>query len=145
MSSLAFKVPWCSHTFLWCTGKKLVAYATSWSLTLSPVNCGCTLPSANLIKFVKNDELLKCMYIACYKKAQKVDSLADTDKAKIEVLFLSNTFCIGDAFYHELTMIGDGLPKSNMVKQHRDQLNDICHISPKPRMLRVHRCHLLIS
>lgn len=76
---------------------------------------------------------------------KKVDSLADTDKAKIEVLFLSNKFCIGDAFDHELNMIGDGLSKSNLVKQHRDQLNDICHISPTPRMLRVHRCHLLIS
>lgn len=62
-----------------------------------------------------------------------IDSLGDTDKAKIEqVLFLLDKFCIGDAFYHELTMIADGLTKSYLVKQQRDQLNDICHISPTP-------------
>ena len=35
--SLAFKVRWCNHTHLFRrTAKNLVAYATSWSLTLSP-------------------------------------------------------------------------------------------------------------
>ena len=59
--------------------------------------------------------------------------MANTDKAKIEqVLFLLNKFCIGDAFYHELTMIADGLPKSHLAKQQRDQLNDICHSNPIP-------------
>jgi len=61
-----------------------------------------------------------------------IDSLADTDKAKIEqVPFLLDKFCVGDdVFYHEWTMIADGLPKSYLVKQQRDQPNDICHISP---------------
>lgn len=62
-----------------------------------------------------------------------IDSLADTERAKIEqVLFLLDKFCVGDVFYHELTMIVDGLPKSYLVKQQRDELNDICHISPTP-------------
>ena len=62
-----------------------------------------------------------------------IDYLTDTEKAKIEqVLFLLDKFCVGDAFYHEMTMIADGLPKSYLVKQRRDQLNDICHISPTP-------------
>lgn len=59
--------------------------------------------------------------------------MSNTEKAKIEqVLFLLDKFCVGDAFYHELTMIADGLPKSYLVKQQRDKLNDICHISPIP-------------
>lgn len=62
-----------------------------------------------------------------------IDSLADTERAKIEqVLFLLDKFCVGDVFYHEPTMIVDGLPKSYLVKQQRDELNDICHISPTP-------------
>ena len=41
-------------------------------------------------------------------------------------------FCVGDCFYHELTMVTDGLPKSYLVKQRRDQLNKICHVTPTP-------------
>ncbi|PFX13820.1 putative nuclease HARBI1 [Stylophora pistillata] len=62
-----------------------------------------------------------------------IDSLADTEKANIEqVLFLLDKFCVGDVSYHEQTMIVDGLPKSYLVKQQRDKLNDICQISPTP-------------
>ena len=60
-------------------------------------------------------------------------SLSDEDKTKIEqVLFLLDKFCVGDSFYHELTMTVNGLPKSYLVKQRRDQLNEICHIDPTP-------------
>ncbi|CAB3985615.1 Hypothetical predicted protein [Paramuricea clavata] len=46
------------------------------------------------------------------------DSLSSQDQKTIEqVLFLLDKFCIGDSFYHELTMIIDGLPKSYLVKQ----------------------------
>ena len=52
------------------------------------------------------------------------------EKSNVEkVLFLLDKFCIGDSFYHELTMTMDGLPKSYLVKQRRDQLNNICHIT----------------
>ena len=62
-----------------------------------------------------------------------IDSLTDVDNTKIEqVLFLLDKFCVGDSFYHELTMTVTGLPKSYLVKQRRDQLNDICHIDPTP-------------
>ena len=47
--------------------------------------------------------------------------------AKVEVLFSLDIFYVGDSFYHELTMIIDGLPNSYIVKQRRVQLNDICH------------------
>ena len=35
---------------------------------------------------------------------------------------------MGDAFYHELSMITDGLPRSNLVKQCRDDLYKMCQI-----------------
>lgn len=61
------------------------------------------------------------------------EALSDDEKAKIErVLFLLDKFCVGDLFYHELTMVLDGLPKSYLVKQRRDQLNSICHITCTP-------------
>jgi hypothetical protein len=61
------------------------------------------------------------------------DSLSSQDQKTIEqVLFLLDKFCIGDSFYHELTMIIDGLPKSYLVKQRRGQLNDISNVVPTP-------------
>ncbi|CAB3999326.1 Hypothetical predicted protein [Paramuricea clavata] len=61
------------------------------------------------------------------------DALSDDDKGKVEkVLFLLDKFCVGDAFYHEITMLVEGLPKSYLVKQRRDQLNKMCHITSTP-------------
>lgn len=48
------------------------------------------------------------------------------------IIFLLDNFCVGDCFYHELTMVMDGLPKSYLVKQRRDQLNNICHVTSTP-------------
>ena len=53
-------------------------------------------------------------------------------KPKLKRLFLLDKFCVGDSLYHELTMVMDGLPKSYLVKQRRDQLNDICYIISTP-------------
>ena len=47
-------------------------------------------------------------------------------------MFLLDKFCVGDGFYHEITMLVDGLPKSYLVKQRRDQLNKMCHIISTP-------------
>ena len=41
---------------------------------------------------------------------------------------LLDKFCVGDAFYHELSMITDGLSRSNLVKQCRDDLYKMCQI-----------------
>ena len=61
------------------------------------------------------------------------DSLSEEEKSKVEkVLFLLDKFCVGDNFYHDLTMVVDGLPKSYLVKQRRSQLSDICHITSTP-------------
>ncbi len=43
------------------------------------------------------------------------DHLSSQDQQIEQVLFLLNKFCIGDSFYHELTMIISGLPKSYLV------------------------------
>ncbi|CAB4040368.1 Hypothetical predicted protein, partial [Paramuricea clavata] len=61
------------------------------------------------------------------------DALSVDDKSKVEkVLFLLDRFCVGDHFYHELSMVINGLPKSYLVKQRRDQLNKMCHINALP-------------
>jgi hypothetical protein len=61
------------------------------------------------------------------------DSLSNENKEKIkQVLFLLDKLCVGDAFYHELTMITDCLPKSYLVKQRRGKLNDISNVIPTP-------------
>jgi hypothetical protein len=58
------------------------------------------------------------------------DALSEDDKDKVEkVLFLLHKFCVGNAFYHVITMLVDGLPKSYLVKQRRDQLNKMYHIT----------------
>ena len=57
--------------------------------------------------------------------------MPEEDKEKIEqILFLLDKVCVGDAFYHELTMTFDDLPRSYLVKQCRDDLNKMCHIDP---------------
>jgi hypothetical protein len=61
------------------------------------------------------------------------DTLSDNDKSKVEmVLFLLDKFCIGDNFYHEMTVLFDDLPRSYLVKQKRTQLNEMCHITSTP-------------
>ena len=61
---------------------------------------------------------------------QTANALSEQEKANVEkVLFLLDKFCVGDSFYHELTMVMDDLPKSYLVKQRTDQLHDICHIN----------------
>ena len=63
-------------------------------------------------------------------------SIPNTDKEednKLEqVLYLLDKFCASDELYHELTMICDDLPKSYLITQKRNQLNNICSIEPVP-------------
>ena len=62
-------------------------------------------------------------------QGSKYNNLPEEEKEKIEqILFLLDKFCVGDAFYHELTMTFEGLPRSYLVKQCRDNLNKLCHI-----------------
>ena len=53
----------------------------------------------------------------------KYSTLPECEKKNVEqILFLLDKFCVGDTFYHELSMITDGLPRSYLVKQCCDQL-----------------------
>ena len=67
------------------------------------------------------------------EQSRGFEAIPDQEKANVErILFLLDKFCVGDCFHHELTMVIDGLPKSYLVKQRRDQLNKICHVTPTP-------------
>ena len=50
------------------------------------------------------------------------------------VLYLLEKFCIGDAAYHELIMCsgGEDHPRSYLIKQCKDELNKLCHMTRTP-------------
>ena len=59
----------------------------------------------------------------------RYSSSSEDEKRKVEqILFLLDMFCVGDSFYHEISMITDNLPRSYLVKQCCEQLNKMCHI-----------------
>ena len=58
-----------------------------------------------------------------------MSSISEDEKRKVEqILFLLDKFCVGDSFFHEISMITDSIPRSYLVKQCREQLNKMCHI-----------------
>lgn len=67
------------------------------------------------------------------KKSFKDLSEEEKDQLK-SVLFVLDKFCIGDAAYHELTMCsgGEDLPRSFLIKQCKDDLDKLCHITRTP-------------
>ena len=63
----------------------------------------------------------------------KYNSLSEEEKKQVEeILFLLDKFCVGDCFFHELTMVTDGLPKSYLIQQCRTNLNKLCHTDNLP-------------
>lgn len=65
--------------------------------------------------------------------ACETDNISDTDMTRIEkILYLLDKFCVSDEFYHELTMIENGLPRSYLIKQRRNNLNELFHVTPTP-------------
>ena len=55
----------------------------------------------------------------------KYSTLTEDDKKKVEeVLFLLDRFSVSEEFYHELTTVCDGLPRSYLVKQCKSHLNE---------------------
>lgn len=70
----------------------------------------------------------------CAQK-KKYKDLPEAEKQKIkQILLIQDKFCIGEAAYHELTMIpaGESLPRSYLIKQCKDSLNELCHIERTP-------------
>lgn len=63
----------------------------------------------------------------------KYSTLTEEDKKKVEeVLFLMDRFSVSEEFYHQLTMVCDGLPRSYLVKQCKNQLNELSHLTVTP-------------
>lgn len=63
----------------------------------------------------------------------KYSTLIEDDKKKVEeVLFLMDRFSVSEEFYHQLTMVCDGLPRSYLVKQCKNHLNELSHLTVTP-------------
>ncbi|XP_070549167.1 uncharacterized protein [Ptychodera flava] len=61
------------------------------------------------------------------------DKLSEQEKEKIRsILYIMDRFCIGDASYHEFTYISDDLPKSYLIKQCRQKMNECYFIERTP-------------
>lgn len=48
------------------------------------------------------------------------------------ILYILDKYSVGDAFYHELAMLNDGLPCSYLIKQCRKQMNLIYTVQKTP-------------
>lgn len=68
------------------------------------------------------------------EKRSYKDLLEEEQKKVKSILYLLDKFCIGDNSYHELTMSpgGEDLPRSYLIKQCKDDLNKLCHITRTP-------------
>jgi hypothetical protein len=61
--------------------------------------------------------------------------LTEADQQKVKnILYILDKFCIGDEAYHELSMVdgNEELPRSYLIKQCKDELNKLCHITRTP-------------
>ena len=68
-------------------------------------------------------------------RKKSYNELSDEEKEKVQqVMYVTDRFCISEAAYHELTMTvnGEDLPRSYLVKQCKTNLNRLCHISRTP-------------
>lgn len=80
--------------------------------------------SLNGAPILGNQATTQCKWKQC-------DSLSDSGKEKVEaVLFLMDKFAVGDPFVHELSMLVNGMPRSYLIKQCRDNLNSSCTVKP---------------
>ena len=69
------------------------------------------------------------------RRKNSYKDLSEEEKEKIkQVLYVTDKFCIGEAAYHSLTMTdgGEKLPCSYLVKQSKNDLNNLCHITRTP-------------
>ena len=69
------------------------------------------------------------------RRKNSYKDLSEEEKEKVkQVLYVTDKFCIGEAAYHSLTMTdgGEKLPRSYLVKQCKNDLNNLCHITRTP-------------
>lgn len=72
-------------------------------------------------------------YVGKERKGYKDLPKEEQEKVR-NILFIMDKFCIGEAAYHELTMFSpsNDLPKSYLIKQCRDDMKNICHVTRTP-------------
>lgn len=92
---------------------------------------GLTLDEVNLV-----DDSGKSHKIAFGdKKNKSYENLTEEEQDKVkQILFILDKFCVGDAAYHELTLSSDGdeLPRSYLIKQCRESVNNLFHKERTP-------------
>ena len=69
------------------------------------------------------------------KERRGYKDLPKEEQEKVRnILFIMDKFCIGEAAYHELTMFSpsNDLPKSYLIKQCKDDMKNICHVTRTP-------------
>ncbi len=99
-------------------------FAESFGLKLSSVKLNDDKGVAHTIDYTKEEGK---------KKGYK--DLSEEEKEKVkQVLYITDSFCIGEAAYHEFTMTegGEKLPRSYLVRQCKSDLNSLCHITRTP-------------
>ena len=84
-----------------------------------------------------NDDIGMPHTIDYTKKDVKKKGYKDLSKEEEKVQqvpYITDSFCIGEAAYHELTMTegGQKLPCSYSVKQRKSNLKGLCHITSTP-------------
>lgn len=97
-------------------------FANTFGLQLRDIDFVDQKGTSHKMSFAENE---KCSY----------KDLHEDDQQKVKnILFVLDKFCIGEAAYHELTMVCEGadLPKSYLIKQCKEELNKMSHITRTP-------------
>lgn len=87
------------------------------------------------VSFVDEKASIYSMNYSTEGGKKSYQDLPEEEKQKVQsVLFVLDKFCIGEAAYHELTMVADrgSLPRSYLIKQCKEDLNKLCHITRTP-------------
>ena len=87
------------------------------------------------VKLVDDSGKAHCLSFASERRSKSYKELPDEEQQDIQqVLFIMDTFCIGEAAYHKLTCCpgGEELPRSYLVKQCKEHLNKLCYIERTP-------------
>lgn len=77
----------------------------------------------------------KIDYEADNGRKRSYNDLSQVEKDKVQqVLYITDSFCVSEAAYHELTMMdgGENLPRSYLVRECKNHLNSFCHITRTP-------------
>lgn len=98
--------------------EKALWFAKSFGVTFEDITC--------------TDNSGKKYYLLDNNKS-RFDNLPEVEKDKVKnILFILDQFCISDEAYHELTVQNNTMVKSYLIKQCRENLNNIFSIKQTP-------------